>query len=49
MNIIVWIILGFVSGSIPFSWIIGKLIARRDIRTVGDGNPGGANALRLAA
>jgi glycerol-3-phosphate acyltransferase PlsY len=46
MNIIVWIILGFVSGSIPFSWIIGKLIARRDIRTVGDGNPGGANALR---
>lgn len=46
MDTIVWIVLGFLSGSIPFSLIIGKLVARRDIRTVGDGNPGGANALR---
>lgn len=46
MNVIVWIVLGFFAGSIPFSVIIGKLIAGRDIRTVGDGNPGGTNALR---
>ncbi|MEZ0396885.1 MAG: glycerol-3-phosphate acyltransferase [Anaerolineales bacterium] len=46
MNPIVWIVLGFVSGSIPFSLLAGKLIAGRDIRAVGDGNPGGANALR---
>lgn len=46
MDTIVWVVLGFFSGSIPFSLLIGKLVARRDIRTVGDGNPGGANALR---
>ena len=43
LNILFWTIIGFVAGSIPFSPLIGRLFARRDIRTVGDGNPGAAN------
>lgn len=43
---ICWSIFGYLLGSIPFSLILGKMIARKDIRTVGDGNPGGTNALK---
>lgn len=39
-------LLGFLSGSIPFSVILGKLFLREDVRDYGDGNPGGANAWR---
>jgi len=46
VNILLWSLFGFFMGSIPFSLIIGKLVAGRDIRTVGDGNPGGANAIK---
>jgi len=42
-----WMLVGFLAGSIPFSLIIGKLFAKTDIRTVGDGNPGGTNALKV--
>ncbi len=35
---------GFISGSIPFSLLLGRLVSSKDIRTVGDGNPGAANA-----
>lgn len=41
-----WTLFGFILGSIPFSVISGKLIVKRDVRTFGDGNPGGANAAR---
>jgi glycerol-3-phosphate acyltransferase PlsY len=41
-----WTLAGFILGSIPFSLLMGKLLAHKDIRTVGDGNPGGANAIR---
>lgn len=41
-----WALFGFLLGSIPFSLLMGRWLAHRDIRTVGDGNPGGANALR---
>jgi len=44
MSILSWSLFGFLLGSIPFSFLIGKLFARTDIRTVGDGNPGGTNA-----
>ncbi len=47
-DILFWTLVGFISGSIPFSIILGKLIARTDIRRVGDGNPGGANAVKAA-
>jgi len=41
-----WSLFGFILGSIPFSLIFGRLIAKTDIRAVGDGNPGGTNALK---
>lgn len=37
---------GYLVGAIPFSLLMGKLFAKKDIRLVGDGNPGGANAIR---
>jgi glycerol-3-phosphate acyltransferase PlsY len=46
MQTIFWTVAGFLIGSIPFSVILGKLFVRTDIRNVGDGNPGGTNALK---
>lgn len=39
-------ICGFLSGSLPFSYWIGKIAAHEDIRNYGDGNPGAINALK---
>jgi len=36
----------FASGSLPFSPWLGRLVAKRDVREVGDGNPGATNAYR---
>lgn len=41
--IILWSLFGYLCGSIPFAFLIGKFIVGRDIRSVGDGNPGGTN------
>lgn len=38
-----WVTAGYLCGSIPFAYLIGKFIVGRDIRSVGDGNPGGTN------
>lgn len=46
MRVFVWVVLGFVSGSLMFSYWLGLLVLKRDIRTVGDGNPGASNLLR---
>ena len=46
LDILFWTLVGFISGSIPFALIIGKFFIKTDIRTVGDGNPGGTNALK---
>lgn len=46
MNAIIWTVIGFFLGAIPFSVILGRLLFGRDIRQVGDGNPGGTNVLR---
>lgn len=37
---------GFMLGSLPFSVWIGRYALRRDIRQVGDGNPGSTNVLK---
>ena len=44
MNDIAWVILAYFAGSIPFSFILGKIFLASDIREVGDMNPGAANA-----
>jgi glycerol-3-phosphate acyltransferase PlsY len=44
-NVLLLTILGFFSGSLMFSLWVGKLALRRDIRQVGDGNPGAFNLL----
>jgi glycerol-3-phosphate acyltransferase PlsY len=46
MNTILWFIVGFISGSLPFSVWLGRAFARADVRQIGDGNPGAANAWR---
>ena len=44
-----WTLIAFLSGSIPFSVIVGRLAARADIRDYGDHNPGATNVLRAAS
>jgi len=46
MVILLWVLIGFFTGAIPFSLIIGKLVSKTDIRAIGDGNPGGANVIK---
>ena len=46
MSTIIWTILAFLLGSIPFSLWLGYLAERTDIRRYGDGNPGATNAWR---
>ncbi len=46
MITLLWVLIGFLAGSIPFSILLGKWFANTDIRRVGDGNPGGTNALK---
>ncbi|MBI4283247.1 MAG: glycerol-3-phosphate acyltransferase [Chloroflexi bacterium] len=40
------IILGYLLGSIPTAYIAGRLLKGKDIRQMGDGNAGAANAFR---
>jgi glycerol-3-phosphate acyltransferase PlsY len=41
-------LIAFLSGSIPFSVIVGRLAMKADIRDYGDHNPGATNVLRAA-
>lgn len=47
MNIIFALIIGYLIGSISFSYLIAKKIKKVDIRTQGSGNAGATNALRV--
>jgi len=44
---ILYIILVYLCGSIPYAYIIAKAVSRIDIRNVGSGNPGAANVFRV--
>lgn len=44
--VLLWTLLGLAAGSLPFSLWVGRLLAGKDIRRYGDGNPGAANAWR---
>lgn len=46
MNTALWVIFAFFCGSLPFSLWVGRWLLGRDIRTVGDSNPGATNVLR---
>ena len=39
-------LLSYISGSIPFGYILTKIILKKDIREIGSGNIGATNALR---
>ena len=45
-NIIIYLLLGFIIGSIPFGLIIVKISGYGDIRKIGSGNIGATNVLR---
>ncbi|WP_257347718.1 glycerol-3-phosphate 1-O-acyltransferase PlsY [Pseudalkalibacillus decolorationis] len=47
MNVLLVIAIGYLIGSISFSYIIAKKIKKIDIRTQGSGNAGATNTLRL--
>ena len=47
LKIIFWGISGYLLGSIPFSYLITRLITKSDIRQYGDGNPGAYNAWQV--
>jgi glycerol-3-phosphate acyltransferase PlsY len=40
------LVAAYLVGSIPFSYLIVKLVKGRDVRTLGSGNPGASNVLR---
>ena len=40
MSLVFWILISFVSASVPWSLILGYIFSNKDIRTVGDKNPG---------
>lgn len=42
------LVLAYLLGSIPFSFLIVKLVAHKDVRSVGSGNVGATNAMRAA-
>ena len=41
------VVLGYLSGSVPFSWLAVRLRTGRDLRTIGSGNVGSTNASRV--
>jgi acyl phosphate:glycerol-3-phosphate acyltransferase len=46
MTALTWTLIGFLLGSLPISVWLGRLVLRTDIRSYGDGNPGGTNVIR---
>lgn len=44
MDMILWSLIGFLAGSVPFAVVLGRLVTRADVRRYGDGNPGTVNA-----
>jgi len=45
-RISLWILASFLSGSVPWGWLIGRIFYGRDVRKLGSGNIGFTNVLR---
>lgn len=48
MQALVLVLAAYLLGSIPFGLVLTRLIARKDVRTVGSGNIGASNVTRAA-
>jgi len=46
MDNILFVLIAFVCGAIPFSVWLGKLFLQKDVRLVGDSNPGAINVIK---
>ncbi len=46
INVIIYAVLVFLLGSIPFSYIMTRYVGKKDIRKIGSGNPGATNVVR---
>jgi acyl phosphate:glycerol-3-phosphate acyltransferase len=46
MTQVIFILIAFLCGSLPFSVWLGKVFVGLDVRRLGDGNPGAANAFK---
>ncbi len=46
LSTLLWTLLGFALGALPFSVWVGRLVLGKDIRRFGDKNPGATNVLR---
>ena len=44
---LIWVAVCFLSGSVPWAVLIGECFSKSDVREIGDGNPGAANAWKL--
>lgn len=47
MDLLIVVILGYLIGSVPFAYVIGKVFYKTDVREHGSGNLGGSNTGRV--
>ena len=47
MELILVSVIGYLIGSVPFAYVIGKVFYHTDVRRHGSGNPGGSNTGRV--
>ena len=49
MILLVWIVTGYLLGSIPFGLVVAHLFGLGDLRQIGSGNIGATNVLRTGS